>query len=81
VLEAYDLVRSGNTKAAVKAEFGRFAEMNETALVEMGILGAPMSEDPLTNWTQLCRVLTGAVRQQRQEIKEMKSQLLALEAG
>lgn len=81
ILEAYDQVRSGNPGAMVKADFGRYAEVNESALVELGILGAPMREDPLMSLPQLCRVLTGAVRQQRTRIKSLESKMLTLEAG
>ncbi|MCH8834542.1 MAG: hypothetical protein IH925_01205, partial [Proteobacteria bacterium] len=73
VLDVYDHVRSGDTAYEIKSEFGRFATINEAALIEAGILGAPMSEGGLTNQTQLIRVLTGAARQQAERIRQLES--------
>ena len=65
ILDTYDMVRSGNLKGSIKAEFGKAMSMNEQTLIEMGVLGAPMSEGGLTNQTQLSRVLVGNARQQK----------------
>lgn len=54
LLDTYDKVRSG---------YGDWALEHEQALVRLGILGGTVGAGGLTNWTQLTRLLVGAVRQ------------------
>jgi hypothetical protein len=78
LIEAYDHVRSGDAKFQIRSEFGKFAYANEAALVEAGVLGSPMEEGPLTNHTQLIRVLTGAARQQAERIRQLETTVAGL---
>jgi hypothetical protein len=78
LIEAYDHVRSGDAKFQIKAEFGKFAKINEAALIEAGVLGAPIAEGGMTNQTQLIRVLTGAARQQAERIRQLETTVAGL---
>jgi len=82
-LEVYDRLRSGEmtSKEALRAEYGRFAEINEAALIEMGILGAPIGDGGLTNQTQLIRLLTGVARRLGSRLAVAEKRLAALPAA
>lgn len=76
-LDYYDKVRSGeiSPKDAIKASYGRYAEYNEQALIEMGVLGDTIANGGLTNQSQLSRLLTGGVRKLAEEVNSLKAEL------
>jgi hypothetical protein len=83
-LDYYDKVRSGmiSPKDAIKASYGKYAEYNEKALIEMGVLGDTIANGGLTNQSQLSRLLTGGVRKLSEnhmslveEVKSLRSDL------
>ncbi len=63
LIETYDAVRSGSLKGQIKADFGAVMLMDESTLIDAGVLGDTISNGGLTNQTQLTRVLTGGIRQ------------------
>jgi hypothetical protein len=82
-LDYYDKVRSGeiSPKDAIKASYGKYAEYNEQALIEMGVLGDTIANGGLTNQSQLSRLLTGGVRKLAEEVKSLKAEIKALTEG
>jgi hypothetical protein len=91
--DAYDdalMVRAlDQTKGdAIRSRWDDYVQYNEQTLVDVGILGAPVSEGGMTNVTQLQRLHNGAIWQsytRQQEMQEridtLETKLLALEGG
>ena len=91
--DAYDdalMVRAlDQTKGdAIRSRWDDYVQYNEQTLVDVGILGAPVSDGGMTNMTQLQRLHNGAIWQsytRQQEMQEridtLETKLLALEGG
>jgi hypothetical protein len=73
LVEAYD-----RTRDTVRRDYAEFCRYNETDLVRVGVLGAPIAEGGMTNVTQLQRLHNGALRQMAGRINELESQLKRL---
>ena len=75
-------------KGYVENKWDEYITYNEETLVEMGILGDTVANRGLLNVTGLQRLHNGAIWQlysslkdQQEEIKSLKEQLVALQAG
>jgi hypothetical protein len=74
----YDDIALVNAYDGVRAGFEGWAKEHEDELIRLGILGAPVADGGMTNMTQLCRLLTGAVRQLGSRLQAAETQLAAL---
>ena len=72
LIRAFDLARS--SKGRIRSAWDEHLKYNEQALVDCGVLGAPIAEGGLVNITQLQRLHNGCHWQayvERQEMKEL----------
>ena len=74
---SHALARHG-AKGLIQSDWDRFVQTNEAKLVDVGILGAPLSEGGLWNLTQHTRVLTGAAWQAVEDIMSVVQAVLPL---
>ena len=85
LVRAFDLARGDNT---ISSEWDKFVQANESDLVRIGVLGAPIAERGMTNMRKLAFLHNGAIWQlhtkletQQEEITAIKGQLHALTEG
>jgi hypothetical protein len=71
LIESYDRIRAG---------FAGWAKEHEQQLIDLKVLGGPVSEGGLTNLSQLTRLLTGAMRQVGKRLDAVESRLALAEA-
>jgi hypothetical protein len=83
VYEDAHLVRAfanATSKETVRTAHDDWVQYNEQTLVDIGVLGAPVSEGGLINGAQLQRVHTGAIWQNYMAISDTSSKVDLLEA-
>lgn len=73
VCRAFDMV--GTRKGLVKNKWDQFARTNENKLVELGILGAPISKGGLVNHNRLMQLHNGAIWQMHSDLMEIANAL------
>jgi hypothetical protein len=80
IYEDAHLVRAfanATSKETVRTAHDDWVQYNEQTLVDIGVLGAPVSEGGLINGAQLQRVHTGAIWQNYMAIHDTREELLA----
>lgn len=88
MVRAFDIARAANgAYGFFKSKWDEFVTHREADLVAAGILGAPLAEGGLTNFTRLVQLHNGAIGQVFDLVRDLKerlaiaeSKLLALEA-
>jgi hypothetical protein len=70
----------------IRDRWDDYVGYNEQTLIDVGVLGAPVSEGGLTNVTQLQRLHNGAIwqgyvrqREMQERIETLETKLLALQ--
>jgi hypothetical protein len=77
LVRAFTLATSNG--GVVKSKWDDYVRYNEDTLVELGILGAPMSEGPLVNGAQLQRLHNGAIWQLYEKLQDQALQIESLQ--
>jgi len=72
MLRALTCVSAGS--GVIRNQFDEMIAYNEQALIDAGLLGAPVEEGGLVNGAQVQRFLMGAVWQLYSEVKELRAQ-------
>ena len=80
LLRAYDLARSeAGAKGLIPREWDEFLKYNEDDLVRLGLLGAPLKEGGLTNFTRLVQAHNGAIVQSAEKVWALEERLVQIQ--